>query len=291
MTTPTTLLAQTPTTTETRPANPIEGRLDSNSQQLEEDNSYYNVHTFTGEAGEQITIDLISEDFDSYLLLRSPEGDIITQDDDGGEGTNARIVLELPMTGQYEIVVNTYEAGETGSYTLSWREATADEFKLAEAERLNQQVIQLYQAGKYAEAIPLAEQILQIRRQVLGQEHPLVATSLNNLALLYESQGRYAEAEPLYRQALEMVKRLLGQEHPDVAQSLNNLAALYQSQGRYAEAEPLYRQALEMYKRLLGQEHPQVATSLNNLAALYQSQGRYAEAEPLYRQALEMYKR
>ena len=30
--------------------------------------------------------------------------------------------------------------------------------ELAEAERLNQQVIQLYRQGKYAEAIPLAEQ-------------------------------------------------------------------------------------------------------------------------------------
>ena len=82
------------------------------------------------------------------------------------------------------------------------------------------------------------------RQRLLGDEHPDVARSLNNLALLYKSQGRNTEAEPLYRQALEMFQRLLGDEHPDVAQSLNNLALLYQSQGRYTEAEPLYRQAL-----------------------------------------------
>ena len=35
-----------------------------------------------------------------------------------------------------------------------------------------------------------------------GPAHPNVATSLNNLALLYQAQGRYAEAEPLYRRAL-----------------------------------------------------------------------------------------
>ncbi|NEQ70120.1 MAG: CHAT domain-containing protein, partial [Symploca sp. SIO2D2] len=118
-----------------------------------------------------------------------------------------------------------------------------------------------------------------------------VATSLNNLAGLYESQGRYEEAEPLYHQALEMRRRILGQEHRDVASSLNNLAFLYKSQGRYEEAEPLYRQALEMWRRLLGQEHPDVATSLNNLALLYKSQGRYKEAENLLRQALEMRRR
>jgi hypothetical protein len=35
----------------------------------------------------------------------------------------------------------------------------------------------------------------------LGERHPLVATSLNNLALLYHNQGRYEAAEPLYQQA------------------------------------------------------------------------------------------
>ena len=140
---------------------------------------------------------------------------------------------------------------------------------LAEANQLYQQVEQLYAQGKYNEAIPLAERILELYQNVHGEEHPDVATSLNNLAFLYQSQGRYTEALPLYRQALEMYKRLLGEEHPDVATSLNNLALLYDNQGRYTEALPLYRQALEMRKRLLGEEHPWVATSLNNLAVLY----------------------
>ena len=37
---------------------------------------------------------------------------------------------------------------------------------------------------------------------MLGDEHPDVATSLNNLAALYKSQGRYIDAEPLYKDAL-----------------------------------------------------------------------------------------
>ena len=164
----------------------------------------------------------------------------------------------------------------------------ADDLELAEAEKLNQQIIELYNQGKYDTAIPLAQQALAIRKRILGEKHPHVATSLNNLALLYKNQGRYTEAEPLYRQALAMRQELLGQKHPDVASSLNNLALLYENQGRYTEAEPLYRQALAMLQELLGQKHPQVATSLNNLAALYHNQGRYTEAEPLYRQALAM---
>ncbi|HEY9691096.1 MAG TPA: SAV_2336 N-terminal domain-related protein [Oculatellaceae cyanobacterium] len=145
--------------------------------------------------------------------------------------------------------------------------------------------------GLYRLAEPWYQQCLSTVQTRLGQDHPDVATSLNNLANLYYLQGRYSEAEPLYLQALELRQRLLGQDHPDVATSLNNLANLYYLQGRYSEAEPLYLQALELRQRLLGQNHPDVATNLNNLANLYSSQGRYSEAEPLYIQALELYQR
>ncbi|MEA5582588.1 tetratricopeptide repeat protein [Nodularia harveyana UHCC-0300] len=145
--------------------------------------------------------------------------------------------------------------------------------------------------GLYTLAEPWYQQCLSQVQDRLGDNHPDVAASLNNLAEFYRSQGRYDEAEPLFLQALELRKRLLGDNHPDVATSLNNLANLYSDQGRYDEAEPLYLQDLELSKRLLGDNHPDVATSLNNLAALYKSQGRYDEAEPLYLQALELRQR
>ncbi len=145
--------------------------------------------------------------------------------------------------------------------------------------------------GLYALAEPWYQQGLLTVRTRLGQDHPDVPTSLNNLASLYHSQGRYGEAEPLFQKALELRQRLLGQDHPDVANSLSNLALLYYSQGRYSEAEPLFQQALKLGQRLLGQDYPGVVQSLNNLASLYHSQGRYSEAEPLFQQALELRQR
>jgi tetratricopeptide (TPR) repeat protein len=129
---------------------------------------------------------------------------------------------------------------------------------------------------------------LEIAEKRLGEEHPHVAESLNNLAELYRSQGKYNEAEPLYRSALDMNKSMLGEKHPSVATSLNNLALLYYLQGKYKEAEPLYCWALVIKVHMLGEEHPSVAMSLNNLAVLYKSQGKYEEAEPLYRSALNI---
>jgi tetratricopeptide (TPR) repeat protein len=144
----------------------------------------------------------------------------------------------------------------------------------------------LYTVADYRGAQLYFERALAIREQALGPTHPAVATSLNNLALLYDAQGRYGDAEPLYRRALAIVEQGVGLTHPDVAASLNNLAELYRAQGRYGDAEPLYRRALALYEQLLGPDHPDVAVSLNNLAEVWHTQGRYAAAEPLYQRAL-----
>ncbi len=64
----------------------------------------------------------------------------------------------------------------------------------------------------------------------LGEDHPHVAGSLNNLALLYNSQGRYSEAEPLYLQALELCERVLGVNHPNTVTIGENLQFLRDQQ-------------------------------------------------------------
>ena len=160
--------------------------------------------------------------------------------------------------------------------------------QLAEAKRLDEQVIQLYQAGRYAEAVTLVQRILAIQEKALGPDHPDVATSLNKLALLYQAQGDYRSAAPLFQRSLAIREKALGPEHPDVATSLNNLGGLYKDQGDYGRAAPLYQRSLAIVEKALGPEHPHFATSLSNLAALYQAQGDYGRAAPLYQRSLAL---
>jgi len=118
-----------------------------------------------------------------------------------------------------------------------------------------------------------------------------LATSLNNLAFLYEFQGSYTEAELLYLRSLSIREKQLGADHTDFAESLNNLGLLYQSQERYAESEPLFLRSLSITEKYLGAEHPDVARILNNLGLLYHRQGRYPEAEPLYLRSLAIFEK
>ncbi len=166
----------------------------------------------------------------------------------------------------------------------------AGQQRLKEADRLNRLQDALRRQGKYKEGIDPCRKAMEIRGELLGENHSDYASSLNSLASLYRGMGQYAKAEPLYRQGLEIRKRLLGEDHPDYASSLNDLAVLYNDMRDHAKAEPLYRQALEINKRTLGENHPAYATNLNNLASTLWSMGDFAKAEPLYRQALEIRK-
>jgi tetratricopeptide (TPR) repeat protein len=125
-----------------------------------------------------------------------------------------------------------------------------------------------------------------IREKALGPKHPDVATSLNNLAMVFSELGRYVEAEPLYKRSVAIYEQALGPDHINVANSVNNLALLYQAQGRYTDAEPLYQRSLAIREKALGPDHPDVAASLNNLAELYSAQERNADARPLYQRSL-----
>src|SRR5271166_606778 len=170
-------------------------------------------------------------------------------------------------------------------WILAGRASLADD---EDPNALNQQVTQLIAQGKYQEAVPIAERAVEVAKRLHGLEHPDMATSLNNLAELYQVMGEYAKAEPLYQEALRIWQKILGPDHPDTATCLNNLAELYRAMGEYAKAESLLQEALRIRQKVLGPEHPDTATSLNNLAVLYDTVHEYAKAEPLLQEALRI---
>lgn len=144
----------------------------------------------------------------------------------------------------------------------------------------------LYERAQYVKAESLYRRALAILKQLLNPNHPDIAITLNDLAVLCKIQGKYKEAEPLYWQALAINEQALGSNHPNTANSHHNLAGLYDDQGKYEQAEPLYQRALEINEQSLGPNHPNLAASLNNLALLYSNQGKFKQAEPLYQRAL-----
>lgn len=75
-------------------------------------------------------------------------------------------------------------------------------------------------------AVDLLVLALEIREAVLGERHPDMAQSLNNLGYLLQAQGDLVGAQPYYQRALAILTERLGPDHPDTRTVRGNLAAM-----------------------------------------------------------------
>lgn len=143
--------------------------------------------------------------------------------------------------------------------------------------------------GQYDKAAPLLESAYETRRQLLGNEHPAVAMSIKNLALLRHYQGDFRSADSLYRLAISIFRRTPPPAASDFAGALNDYGTLLHDLAKYEPAVAVYREALTMYVQLFGNSHQEVAAVSNNLALTLHEEGRLDSAETLYRNALAIY--
>jgi CHAT domain-containing protein len=160
-----------------------------------------------------------------------------------------------------------------------------------DAAALSIKIRDLGRAGKYAEAVALAQQQVESLEKKYGPAHRDFGSALSNLGYAYANQGRDGEAEPLYKRAIAILEKTVGTDSPEVAATLTNLAALYQRQQRHAEAEPLFKRALVVRERSLPSGHTDLGQSLNNLATHYEKLGRHEDSEPLFKRALAIYEK
>ena len=96
-------------------------------------------------------------------------------------------------------------------------------------DALNRNVFELTQQGDYDRAVVVALKALNLAEEYVGPDHLDVATSLNNLACIYQAQGQYAKTEPLLRRSLVIRENEFGPDHPNVAHGLNNLGCSIKS--------------------------------------------------------------
>ena len=142
--------------------------------------------------------------------------------------------------------------------------------------------------GQHLAAEMTHRQVLSVRKERLGKEHPATLASMSNVARTLGEQGRHAEAEKLHRKVLASYKKVFGDEHPDTLTSRSNLALILSEQDKHAEAEEMQRDALALVKKRKGEHHPDVLMSMSNLAAVLVNQGKYADAAHEHRSTWEL---
>lgn len=166
------------------------------------------------------------------------------------------------LTGVFGLLVGTAVTATEQDGPPAEREpqlTSEQQKRLDLADQLDQRVCGLFNAGRFRQALPLAEEALAIRREIQGLESPATAASMANLAMQHASIEDYAKAEPLAKHALEIRRKVLGERHPDYLSSLDNLAWVYFRRGESAKALPLCQEALAIQGKLFGDQTPDYA--------------------------------
>src|SRR5947208_1166396 len=96
----------------------VRGQLTAGDPLLRTDSSYYQRWVLPLEAGRTATVDLASDDFDSYLLVTRGRGQKLVENDDGGGGCNARVAYTATDDHPVRLVVNSAGKLQTGRFTL-----------------------------------------------------------------------------------------------------------------------------------------------------------------------------
>lgn len=86
---------------------------------LSRDRSYVQQWQIAAAHGAVVTIDLVSDSFDAYLIVYGPGLPSDLQDDDSGGNCNARITVRFPQRGVYHIAVTSTEQRQVGPFSLS----------------------------------------------------------------------------------------------------------------------------------------------------------------------------
>jgi hypothetical protein len=90
----------------------------SSSDYVSATDAYLDIYELQGKAGESITIDMKSADFDAVLYVVGEGLAETLNDDDGGGRCDARVEVRFLEDGIYRVVATTAAARTTGVYTI-----------------------------------------------------------------------------------------------------------------------------------------------------------------------------
>jgi tetratricopeptide (TPR) repeat protein len=137
-------------------------------------------------------------------------------------------------------------------------------------------------AGGSLAEIAAARDALRQSTAALGEDHPVTAFMLRNLALAMQQGGYSNYAEHYAQQSLAILEGHFGAADVSLVPVLNVLAEAAFSQARYGDARAFAMRAIAIGPDAAAH----YGTALHNLAAVFQAEGKFQEAAGLYQQAL-----
>ncbi|MCB0670092.1 MAG: CHAT domain-containing protein [Saprospiraceae bacterium] len=140
----------------------------------------------------------------------------------------------------------------------------------------------------FEKAGPPLEEALQLRREIYGDQHLLVADVINNLGIRYLHIGDFIESLNYQQQALRIRQAGLEPDDPQLGQSYNNLGQCYEDMGDLTAATDAYENALLRYPLHTGLDKER-ADVLLNLGNVFFQKDELIRARMNFERAMDLY--
>lgn len=136
--------------------------------------------------------------------------------------------------------------------------------------------------------LSLVEEALEMTVELHGEQDPVTATRLAELALVYDSLGDYRQAAEVGRRAHAAHVQVRGERHPETLTILSNLAGSLREAGELEQAVAMYREAHRIREQTLPENHLLLAFTAHGLGNTLREMGSYEESERWLREALRL---
>lgn len=155
-------------------------------------------------------------------------------------------------------------------------------------DNLDAEITRLQIAGKYADALNLAERHVSESKAKYGEESLQHAAALQILARVHVAHSSFDAAEPMLLRVLKIRERALSAHHDDVLSTLAQLAGVYRSTRRPELAEPLLQRILAAEESAAEPDASSIAAALRGLAEVEAELKLYDRAKAHIRRALDV---
>lgn len=230
---------------------------------------------FTFEATEtrRYEISLVSYLFDSYLTLRTSNGKLLAENDDGPISTHALLPFEATKGETYVIEAGALH-GHAGPFELIVRHAQASAPAADFAWLMKQYVRDEHNR-------------LRAYEIEYGTHHPGTALARVALGAAYFRTFQRHEAHAYFKSSLTDYELAFGPHHRNVATLLDNMALTLTDFGDYESAEDFHLRALAVLRALGPENLENLLLCQYNLGRTLLMAGKAAEALPFLEATVE----
>src|SRR5205807_3792127 len=139
---------------------------------------------------------------------------------------------------------------------------------LTEANELTSQLVKLSKEGRYKEALPLAQKVVEIRQQLLSPDDTSLGSAFGNLGELYFANKKDSEAEKALQRALAIYEQHIERTSLEISKVLDRLAHIRFHNNDYDGADALFMRSLTIKERELGPTNPSTIEAMKDYACL-----------------------